>query len=138
MTPQSQSFPVTWLAVSPASAEESSYRCYVDDVVDGDDACAFDRDDLGSCDEADSLAAKGLCKADCPYWRHASAVEESNERAAKHAQTKALIRMDAAKMREAATKASLDIAMMAAEGAPEFKGSFGHGAYYRRKKSPSR
>lgn len=131
MTDQSQILPVTAPAASPASEEKSSHRCYVDDAVDGDDACAFDGDDFGSCDEADNLSAQGLCKADCPYWRQASAVADASERSARQAQTKALIRMDAANMRELATQASLDVAMMAAQAAPEFKGSFGHGAYYR-------
>lgn len=110
---------------------ESNHRCYVDDSVDGDDFCAFDGD-LGSCDVADSLASQGLGKADCPHWRHASAVSDSNERVAAQVQTKALMRMDAAQMRELAAQADLGVALELASGAPEFKGSFGHGAYYHR------
>lgn len=113
------------------AVQHTEHRCYVDDAVEGSEGCVFDDGDPSGCDEASNLAAQGLCKVDCPYWRHSEAVADSNERVTQRLQVKALIRMDATQSRAAATQADFKVAMDLATGAPEFKGSFGHGAYYR-------
>lgn len=110
----------------------TEHRCYVDDAVEGSEGCVFDDGDPSGCDEAAGLDAQGLCKVDCPYWRHPEAVADSSERVTQQLQVKTLIRMDAAQARGGATQDDFKSAMDLAAGAPEFKGSFGHGAYYRR------
>lgn len=105
-------------------------RCYIDNAK-GDSECVLDAGATDDCDEAHELSALGLCKDDCPYWRHHQAGASEGKSATKVQSVCVLIRGDAKAAREERTLSEFKTAMASANAAPEFVGNFGHGHFKR-------
>lgn len=109
-------------------------RCCIDHPA-GDTQCVFDSgdvDDLADCDEAHVLAESGLCKTDCPHWRHPAGLAAQQRTSHRAQAVRVLIRGDAVSAREGRVLSDFRATMqVAADAAPDFVGDFGHGHFRR-------